>query len=163
MSDQSETLQGYSALDVETVAAGDTIFLAGTHGRHMYVVLEGHVEISIGGRVVDRIGRGGFFGEMSLIDGGQRTGDATATADSKLLRLGEQQFLKLVHEVPIFSLKVLRTVVHRLRRANAAAAAAEKAAAAAIDQHTDDELVPLGPIVTPPPLPATPPAPRQKS
>ena len=47
---------------------GKVIMSAGAVGTSMYVVMEGHVAISIGNRVVESVGPGGLFGEMALVD-----------------------------------------------------------------------------------------------
>ena len=46
---------------------GKTVLAAGAVGTSMYVVMEGHVAISIGNRVVERVGPGGLFGEMVIL------------------------------------------------------------------------------------------------
>ena len=104
--------------DVQDMRKGQTIFLNGAIGSHMYVVMDGQVEIRIGDRVVDVISPGGVFGEMALVDDKPRAGTAIGVSDGKLLRIDEKQFLKLVHDSPEFSLKILRTVVARVRRAD---------------------------------------------
>lgn len=112
------SISGFDPAHVKVARQGETIFLAGSAGHHMYVVLDGQVEIQVGDRVVDRIVAGGIFGEMALVDNHPRTGTAITSVPSKLLRLDEKEFLKLVSDSPAFALKVLRTVVERLRRAN---------------------------------------------
>jgi CRP/FNR family transcriptional regulator, cyclic AMP receptor protein len=134
----SHELHGYSEMDVQAVKKGQTIFLAGALGKHMYVVLEGQVEIKIGDRVVDQIRPGGIFGEMALVDERPRAGSAVALSDGRLLRLGEDQFQKLVKESPFFSLKVLRTVVERLRRSNAMSGTKEPASSRSSDTVTEN-------------------------
>jgi CRP/FNR family cyclic AMP-dependent transcriptional regulator len=114
----SGALRGFDPQHVQHVREGETIFLEGAEGHHMYVVLEGQVEITVGDRVVDRIVAGSIFGEMALVDNHPRTGTAVASSPSKLLRLDEKEFIKLVGESPAFSLKVMRTMAERLRRAN---------------------------------------------
>ncbi|CAM9896353.1 unnamed protein product, partial [Phaeothamnion confervicola] len=47
---------------------GKVVVAAGAVGASMYVVMDGHVAISIGNRVVERVGPGGMFGEMALVD-----------------------------------------------------------------------------------------------
>ena len=115
---ESSALGRFDPQHVQSVRKGETIFLAGAEGHHMYVVLDGQIQIEVDGRVVDRVIAGGIFGEMALVDAHPRTGTAIATVPSKLLRLDEKEFLKLVSESPAFALKVLRAVVERLRRAN---------------------------------------------
>jgi CRP/FNR family transcriptional regulator, cyclic AMP receptor protein len=104
--------------DVVSVAKDETIFLHGSIGTHMYVVLDGQVEIRIGDRVVDVVSPGQFFGEMALVDERPRAGTAIARTKVSLLRIDSKQFIKLVRESPDFALKLLRVVVGRVRRAD---------------------------------------------
>ncbi|MGA3036597.1 MAG: cyclic nucleotide-binding domain-containing protein [Vulcanimicrobiaceae bacterium] len=107
--------------DVVSVARDETIFLHGSIGTHMYVVLDGQIEIRIGDRVVDVVNPGQFFGEMALIDERPRAGTASARTKGSLLRIDSKQFLKLVRENPDFALKLLRVTVARVRRADSLA------------------------------------------
>jgi CRP-like cAMP-binding protein len=62
---------------------GETIVEQWQVSRELYVVLEGHVEVTADGKVVNSIRAGGFFGELAAIDWGAafgRTRVATVTA-----------------------------------------------------------------------------------
>ena len=50
------------AENIQTFAAGETIFTEGSTGREMYVVLEGNVDIRVGNKTLDVTGPGGIFG-----------------------------------------------------------------------------------------------------
>ena len=104
--------------DVMSVRKDETVFLHGSIGTHMYVVLDGQIEIRMGDRVVDIVNPGQFFGEMALIDDRPRSASAIARSKGSLLRIDSKQFLRLVHENPDFALKLLRVVVARVRRAD---------------------------------------------
>ncbi|MBV8602241.1 MAG: cyclic nucleotide-binding domain-containing protein [Candidatus Eremiobacteraeota bacterium] len=119
----------HAGADVEDVRKGQTVFVSGAIGTHMYIVIEGQIEIRIGERVVDIVSPGGIFGEMALLDDRPRAATAISLGNGKLLRMDEKQFLKLVRESPEFSLKVLRTVVERERRADALGGIAVKKSA----------------------------------
>jgi CRP/FNR family cyclic AMP-dependent transcriptional regulator len=108
----------YPGAAVENVKKDQTIFLDGEIGMHMYIVLKGQVQITIAGRIVDTINPGGIFGELALIDGGARAGSAIAATDGALLSIDEHQFTTLVRESPEFAIKLLRTIVTRVRLAD---------------------------------------------
>lgn len=98
--------------------AGDVIFAEGDAGKCMYILRSGEVEIRRGETVVERVGPGGIFGEMSLIDGSPRSAEARAATDCELLEIDEKTFVYLVHEAPYFALDVMRTLAARIRSMN---------------------------------------------
>lgn len=104
------------ATDVETHPAGTTLLSQGAPGDRMYVVQEGEIEIQVDGRVVEKVGRDGFFGEMALIDHSPRSASAVAVTEVRVVPIDERRFLRLVQETPGFALSVLRVMAERLRR-----------------------------------------------
>ena len=48
--------------------AGDVIFREGEPGDRMYSVIDGQVDVRVGGHVVDTTEAGGLVGEMAVID-----------------------------------------------------------------------------------------------
>lgn len=101
-----------------TRAAGDVIFREDEAGDCMYVVRAGEVDIRRGGKVVEKVGPGGLFGEMSLIDGSPRSATAVVATDCELYQIDEKTFVHLVHEGPHFALDVMRTLTARIRSMN---------------------------------------------
>ena len=97
------------------VTNGQTIMKAGDTGVFMYVVHDGMVAISVNGTVVERVGPGGVFGEMALVDNAQRAATATAEAASELMLVKRADFLNLIKAKPQFGASVLRTIAERLR------------------------------------------------
>ena len=61
-----------AGLPPATFKPGETIFAAGDKGDKMYVIRTGEIEIERDGKVVEKLGPGGIFGEMALIDGAPR-------------------------------------------------------------------------------------------
>jgi CRP/FNR family transcriptional regulator, cyclic AMP receptor protein len=102
--------------------AGETIFNTGDPGTAMYIVKSGEVQLMVGEYVVETVASDGFFGEMALVDHSTRSATALAKTDCELNVIQEKQFLFMVQETPFFSLKVLRSVVQRLRAMNQIAA-----------------------------------------
>lgn len=103
---------------METFAAGDTIFKVGDEGKNMYVVDEGEVDIVFDGQIIETVAAEGFFGELALIDDGHRSTGAVARTDCKLILLNAHRFSFLVDEVPFFALNVMKVMAKRLRRAS---------------------------------------------
>lgn len=99
---------------------GKVIMVAGQAGALMYVVSEGRVAISIRGAVVERVGPGGVFGEMALVDQSPRAANAVAETDCVLLAINRLVFLNLVKADPTFGISLLAAMAERLRNTAAA-------------------------------------------
>ena len=95
---------------------GASIVTEGQKGLLMYAVIEGRVSISIGGRVVERLGPGGVFGEAALIDAAAtRIADAAAETDASLQPISRKAFQALVKVSPEFGQTMLSSLAGRLR------------------------------------------------
>lgn len=105
----------------EKHAAGKTrLFSAGEKGDAMYLIQTGRVQISIRDEdknevVLAELAQGDFFGEMSLIDGRQRSADASVLEDATLAVLSRDAFLSFVRTNPDVPLKMLSALSERLR------------------------------------------------
>jgi CRP-like cAMP-binding protein len=94
---------------------GNVIMVAGQTGALMYVVIEGRVAISIRGAVIERVGPGGVFGEMALVDQSPRSANAAAETDCALLAINRSVFLNLVKSEPTFGISLLASTAERVR------------------------------------------------
>ena len=104
------------AENTEEYQTGDFIFSEGEPGDMMYVVLEGGVDIRVGGKSIQEAYPGDIVGEMALIDTKARSASAVALSDCRLAAVDEQGFIKMVQQNPFFSLHVLRVLAERLRQ-----------------------------------------------
>ncbi len=102
----------------DSFTAGHIIFQEGQPGDLMYVVKEGEVDIFIHGQLVETVGPGGVVGEMALIDNNARSATAIAKTDCQLVALDEDRFNIFVHQIPFFSIQVMRVMAERLRHMN---------------------------------------------
>lgn len=91
------------------------ILKEGDKGVFMYVVMEGVVAISISEKVVEKIGPGGVFGEMALVDQSERVATAIAETDCIMLSINRNDFMSLVKIKPAFALSLLKALSERLR------------------------------------------------
>jgi CRP-like cAMP-binding protein len=107
-----------SETDTLSFAAGATIFSAGDPGTFMYVIVEGEVDLHIGGDLVETLGPGEPFGEMALIEHAPRVATVTARTACRVVEIPEKRFLFLVQQTPYFSLQIMRVMAERLRRMN---------------------------------------------
>jgi CRP/FNR family cyclic AMP-dependent transcriptional regulator len=104
-------------------AEGDQIFAKGDPGNSMMAVLKGRVVISApspdGRQVVLTVMReGDLLGEIALLDGNERTADATAAVDCELLVVPRRSLLALLERRPDLCIDLLILLCERLRRTN---------------------------------------------
>ena len=101
----------------------EIIFREGESGKHMYVILDGLVEIrkktgEKSTRTMITLKTGDIFGEMAVVEGKGRSATAIAASDCRLLRLDEEAFYDLVQTNPDFAVKMIKTLSSRLRNAD---------------------------------------------
>ena len=106
---------------IENHRAKRPIFLKGSPGRGLLTVLKGRVRISCvgpdGGQVLlADMGEGEVFGEIALLDGKDRTADATALSDCELLAIDRRDFVPFLAANPDVALRLLVVLCDRLRR-----------------------------------------------
>ncbi len=98
--------------------AGEKIFMAEDEGDCMFVVRTGTVEIRYYGQVLDRVGPGGIFGEIAIIDGSTRSATAIAVEGCEVAPITRDGFLTLVRRQPEFALEVMKALARRIRGMN---------------------------------------------
>src|SRR5262249_42227884 len=97
------------------------LFRAGDVGDAMYVIERGKVRICVqatdGHEVtLTELGRGDFFGEMALLDDGQRrSADAVVAEDARLAVLSREHFLSFMRNNSDVALEMLTALANRLR------------------------------------------------
>ena len=104
------------------VEAGKVIFKEGETGDTMYIIQQGRVKITK--RVVDVekilmvLGKGEFFGEMSLIRQTKRTATATAVDNCELLAFNRNGFLSMISKNSNIAMNIIETLCLRLEKAD---------------------------------------------
>lgn len=91
----------------------------GQTGTRMYVVLKGKVAVYLNGEVVEKIGSGGVFGELALVDQPTRLASVMAESDCELLPIGRNDFLVMVKTSPDFAASLLSALSDRLKAVTA--------------------------------------------
>jgi len=94
---------------------GTALAEEGKPGDTFYVLLEGEAKVVRGGRRMDRLIPGDFFGEIALIDGGPRTASVLATTPVTTLTITRSRFRKMLGEDPSIVLAMLEELAKRLR------------------------------------------------
>jgi CRP-like cAMP-binding protein len=80
-----------------------------------FLVVSGSATVVRNGHQVARIGPGGFFGELSLLDGEPRTASVTADEATTCLALPTWEFQRLIRERPEFAAPILKEAARRIR------------------------------------------------
>jgi CRP/FNR family transcriptional regulator, cyclic AMP receptor protein len=108
-------------LSDKIVPQNTRLFRQGDKGDAMYLIESGRVRISIHDDdrqevTLAELAQGDFFGEMSIIDGRQRSADAHVIEDARLAILSRDAFLSFVRSNPHVALEMLSALTDRLRR-----------------------------------------------
>lgn len=98
--------------------AGQLVLHKGEHGRELYLILDGALEVAATARgqrqVLTTLGAGQIFGEGGFLLQTPRSADLAAIAHSRLLALSPAAFEHLGQEQPGIALKVLRNLCRAL-------------------------------------------------
>ena len=101
--------------------AGTVLFRAGDAGDAMYLIERGKVRICVQATdghelTLTELGRGDFFGEIALLDDGQRrSASAVVADDARLAMLSREHFLSFMRSSPNVALEMLTALANRLR------------------------------------------------
>src|SRR5215472_8720238 len=106
-----------------TLARGDRLFDEGDAGDRLYVVLDGKIKLTRtapDGRenLLQVLGPGEMFGELSMFDPRPRTSSAVAVTDTRLGSLDHEFLRQWLTGRPDVALHLLQALAQRLRRAN---------------------------------------------
>jgi CRP/FNR family transcriptional regulator, cyclic AMP receptor protein len=100
--------------------AGKEIVKEGENGVGFYLIAEGNVEVRRKGKVLSKLGKGDFFGEMSLLDKEPRSADVVAVTPVTCFGLTAWSFSGLLRTQPDISINMMLELVRRLRGTNKA-------------------------------------------
>lgn len=105
--------------DTVEFPAGAEIVAETAPVAHVFVVIQGDVELSFRGRRLGLEGPGSIVGETAILPDATDPTTVTALTDVKLARLSSEQFYQLISTNPGFSKHALLGMANRLRKANA--------------------------------------------
>ena len=119
--DDASAVELRNLLREKVVPQNTRLFDQGDKGDAMYLIESGRVRISIRDEdkqelTLAELAQGDFFGEMSIIDGRQRSADARVLEDARLAILPRDDFLRFVRTNPNVALEMLSALTDRLRR-----------------------------------------------
>ena len=115
--DEFETVLGYLAR--EHFEKNTTIFVEHMQGESMFFISSGRVKVTrmvAEGmeKVLVELVPGSSFGELALVNGGEREVTARVIEDADIFKLSRESFEKLFHEHPAIAGSFLLVLLQRL-------------------------------------------------
>jgi CRP-like cAMP-binding protein len=105
--------------DEEVFAEGQRVLRQGLSGGAFFLILEGEASVRVNGDERARLGRGDFFGEISVLTGEAPVADVVAETLLRCLVVPGPELKTFLLEQPQVMLRVLRAEAQRLRNATA--------------------------------------------
>ena len=102
-----------------TFTEGEDVAIEGETGGggRFFVIASGEAIVSVHGEERGRLGRGDYFGDVAMIDRGERTATIHAASDLKCYSLAFWDFRPLVESDARIAWPLLQTMAKRLRSA----------------------------------------------
>jgi CRP-like cAMP-binding protein len=100
--------------DVIDFPEGKTLMRAGDQGWEFFILVDGTVRVSQGGRKHRDLAAGDWVGEIALIANVARTATVVTTSPVRALVLTRGGFSQLIGDVPSIAAKVLAALGERL-------------------------------------------------
>jgi CRP-like cAMP-binding protein len=113
--DGKELIEVAGSFKERDFVAGEKLIGEDAGPSRFFVIGEGTVLVSAHGEDRAKLGRGDFFGEIALIDGGVRTATVTAETDLKVYTLTLWEFRPLVDQSSAIAWKLLEALARRIR------------------------------------------------
>jgi len=99
----------------EAFGEGQRVIRQGLSGSGLYVILDGNAVVSRDGEEIARLGRGDFFGEISILTDGPPTSDIVAVTLLRCLVIPRPEVERFLLDRPQVMLRMLRSEANRLR------------------------------------------------
>ena len=96
------------------------VITEGDSSNSLYIILSGEVKIYVSDadgktNIVNRLGPGDYFGELSLIDDEPRSASVEAVSKCKMSILSRQDFVGYIEQHPHVAIHLLKGIGQRLR------------------------------------------------
>jgi len=106
-----------------TYQPGQVMFESGDPGDAAYVIIEGHVEVTVitptGPLLLNTLGPNDIVGEIAIFAEVPRTATVTTTTRVETLRIAKDQFMGVIRQNPDAALELIRILAARLARTTA--------------------------------------------
>jgi CRP/FNR family cyclic AMP-dependent transcriptional regulator len=103
-----------------TYAKGEIVFHRDDPGATLHIIERGSVRVVLASPEGEEItlavlGEGDFFGDIALLDGGQRSATVIAAEPTETVAISREEFLRWFQDRPKAAVTILATVGQRLR------------------------------------------------
>ena len=102
----------------ESFPDGQRILRQGFSGAGFFIILDGEVVVRVDGADVARLGKGDFFGEISLLLGDAPIADVVTNGPVHALQLAGPELREFLLAYPPVMYRMLQAISRRLDRAN---------------------------------------------
>lgn len=114
-----ETIAKYAK--VKSAKTREVVCRRGDTGSQMFIIARGRVSLHTDSDEGKELGfgfmrEGDIFGEIALLDGGERTATVKAIEATELLVIEKRDFLAFLEKTPKVAIQLLATMAQRLRR-----------------------------------------------
>jgi CRP-like cAMP-binding protein len=101
---------------------GEIIVNQGDAGDCMFVIQEGEVEVVRveNGKIIRLavLGRGDFFGEMSIFEKETRSATVRAMSEVRVITVDKKTFMRRIQEDPSLAFRIFQTMASRIKGLN---------------------------------------------
>jgi CRP/FNR family cyclic AMP-dependent transcriptional regulator len=134
---ERELLSVLSSAHAVAFSSGAVVIQQGEKAKGFFVITDGTAKVSLDGDDLVTLAPGSYFGEMAVIDGGQRTATITAQTQLSALEITPTAFLRLVDTEPMIAQAFYEELCRRLEMAGSPV---EEAAGTRVDRARLVEL-----------------------
>jgi CRP/FNR family transcriptional regulator/CRP/FNR family cyclic AMP-dependent transcriptional regulator len=100
----------------QTYKEGRIIAEEGSTGNRFFIIADGIARVEQKKTYIRSMSQGGYFGEISLLDGRPRTANITAEIDVDVLYIRKSDFTALLNKTPDMKDKIIRALCTHLRK-----------------------------------------------
>jgi CRP/FNR family transcriptional regulator, cyclic AMP receptor protein len=101
--------------DEDLFPEGQRVLRQGFRGNNFYVIVEGEAAVRVNGSDLARLGKGDFFGEVSVLLGEPPTADVVALRPLRCLTIPGAEVEAFLIDHPRVMFRMLQTSARRLR------------------------------------------------
>jgi CRP/FNR family cyclic AMP-dependent transcriptional regulator len=83
-----------------SVGEGETLVREGDYSYDLQIIEEGNAEVSRGGEKIADLGPGDYFGEMGVLERGQRNADVVAKSPMRLISFKTYDVKRMERNLP---------------------------------------------------------------